>query len=125
MIEIIVSNDTNDTERLFCNHSLEYSGECLCVKAVSKNEVLGFCLFEILGNTVVIHHIEPNDDVMLSDGILRSALHIADERGVFEAYYKKTVSEELLVKLNFIENHEKRQLKFRNLFEKCQNCSRT
>ncbi len=99
--------------------SNEFSG---CVKCTDKDEILGFCLYDLTPEKMVIRHIEPLGDLSLADGILRSTLHVSAEKSIMDAFYADTVPEDFFRKLGFIKNAEEKRLDIDKLFKSCHNC---
>ena len=99
----------------------EYSG---CVKAAEKQTVLGFCLYDLTPDKMVVRYIEPLNDLALADGILRSTLHVAAEKSIMNAFYDDTVPEEFFEKLRFIKEKSEKSLNIDKLFESCCSCSK-
>ncbi|MBR7133254.1 MAG: hypothetical protein IKD04_06940 [Clostridia bacterium] len=122
MIELGVLKDKNKTKQLFEQNNLEFGGFSVCVSAVSAGDELGYCLLDIGLEKTVVYCIEPLNDVPLADGILRSALHVSAERGVMNAFYADTLSEEFLNKIGFIKNQEEKRLDIDKLFSSCCSC---
>ena len=87
-------------------------------------EILGYCAFILNDDSITITHLTPENDIMLADGILRSALHIADFRSIVNAYYSNTAPITLLSMLGFIDNSEKMSLKIEKLHESCCSCEK-
>ncbi len=97
----------------------EFSG---CVIAKNGDEILGLCLYELTAKKITVQYIEPLDDIPLADGILRSALHVAAERSVMNAFYADTVPEDFLKKIGFIKDAEQKALDIDKLFKSCSSC---
>ena len=94
--------DKEKVKQLFCEQNLSF-GDCSgCVAAQDGQELLGICLYDLDNEKMTIHYIEPIGDLPFADGILRSTLHVAAERGIMNAFYSKTAPEELFEKLAFI-----------------------
>ncbi len=98
------------------NLSFNEFSECLCAK--DKEEVLGYCLFDIDSKKMTIRAIEPQNDLMLLDGVLRSTLHIAASRNLTEAVWSDKAPEKIFKTLGFITKEN--TLNINKLFEsKC------
>lgn len=97
----------------------EFSG---CVLCKSGDEVLGFCLYDLTDKKMTIRHIEPQSDLSLGDGILRSTLHVAAERSIMNAVYDTTVPEEFFRKIGFIKDETEKTLQMDKLFSSCCSC---
>ncbi|MDO4743400.1 MAG: hypothetical protein Q4B04_05145 [bacterium] len=123
MIEILPVRDKQQLKPLFLNENLIPTDFSMAVVARFGDEVLGYCLFD-LGENIVIRSITPTDDLMLADGILRSALHVAVENNILQAFWADNMSEELFVKLNFIDDLQERRLRIMKLFDSCQHCGK-
>ncbi len=124
MITLSVEQNEEIINSFFEKSGIERSQNSLCLVANNRGKTEGYCLFDIEKERVIIRFIEPLNDLFLSDGILRSALHVAAERFVFSAYYSDTVPEEFFEKLNFIKNANEKELDMDKLFKSCNNCSK-
>ena len=124
MITLSVCNDELKTARLFKENGLERNENSLCLVASDKNTDLGFCLFDITREKLVIRHIEPQNDLSLADGILRSTLHVGCERFVMDAYYSENIPESFFEKLRFIKEKQNRTLNVDKLFMSCNSCAK-
>ncbi len=124
MLEILVCEDKNITKDLFESVNLEYKDDFLAIRAMDKENCLGFALFSIEENVETIFSVEPKNDRMLADGLLRSALHVGCERGVTEAYYSGENYLDLYEKIDFVEDKAKHKLKLQNLFTDCCCCNK-
>ena len=119
MITISPEKDKALVEKLFCENGISVSEFSSAVVAKFGSEVLGFCLYELDAKKIVIHKVSPEDDIMLADGILRSALHVAAERSAMDARYSEFADEKLFEKLSFIKNQAERTLDIDKLFGGC------
>lgn len=100
----------------FCDTS-----NCLCAK--DKDEVLGYCLFDIENGKMTIHAIEPQSDLMLLDGVLRSTLHIAASRELEKADFTDKTHEKIFKTLGFLKDDG--TLNISKLFEShCNGCKK-
>ena len=104
----------------FEKEGLEFreGSDCLCAK--DKQEVLGYCLFDIENGVMVIRAIEPQNDLMLLDGVLRSTLHIAATRELEGAAFADKAPEKIFKTLGFLK--EDGTLNVNKLFESHCNC---
>ena len=59
---------------------------------------------------------------MLADGILRSALHVAAQSFVLDAFYDDSAPVDLFKRLGFIKNADEKRLDIDKLFGGC-NCN--
>ena len=124
MLQILVCEDKNITENLYQSLNLEYKAEYLAIRAMDREECLGFALFCINEKSEIVFAVEPKEDRLLADGLLRSALHVGCERGIIEAFYSCDDYVELYKKINFIEDVEQNKLKLQNLFTDCCSCKK-
>ena len=99
----------------------EFSG---CVTAKDNTEILGFCLYDLTPEKIIIRHIEPLDNLSFADGILRSTLHVAAEKSIMNAFYENTVPEDFFKKLGFIKNQAEKRLDIDKLFKSCCECGK-
>ena len=98
--------------------SFNESSYCLCAK--DKDDVLGYCLFDIIEDKMIIRAIQPQNDLLLLDGVLRSTLHIAANRELKEANYSDKAPVEIFKTLGFVK--EDGTLNISKLFESHCNC---
>ena len=123
MITLKIVETREEAKAFFVKENLQFTvfSNCLCAK--DNTEVLGYCLFDIDGEKMTIRAIEPQKDLMLLDGILRSTLHIAASRNLTEAVYSEKAPENIFRTLGFINKENK--LNINKLFEnKCCGCKK-
>ena len=121
MISVLPCRDKEKIISLFNKHNIandEFSG---CVIASEKEIELGYCLYRLDKKNITVFVVEPQNDIPLADGILRSALHVAAENFVLDAFYADCAPVELFEKLCFIKNSEEKRLNIDKLFGGC-NC---
>ena len=119
MITVLPCKDKEEIKKRFLNLRLEYSENSGFVSAKSGDEELGFCLYYLDEKGIRILNLEPQNDIMLADGVLRSALHVAAERSAMDARYADTAPVELFKKLDFINNEDEHTLNIDKLFGGC------
>ena len=119
MITISPEKDKAAIESLFTQNGIEINPYSSAVIAKFDSEVLGFCLYDLEDRKIMIHKISPENDIMLADGILRSALHVAAERSIMDARYSEKAPEELFERLGFIKNRAEKVLDIDKLFGGC------
>ncbi len=124
MITVLPVNNAEELEAIYNQYHMPLNVNSGATVARAGDDVLGCCLFDIDTEKIVITALEPVNDIMLADGILRSALHIADYRGISEAYYSDTAPLDLLCTLDFIKNREEKSLKIEKLHESACNCKK-
>ena len=125
MIALAPISDRDEINRLFLENKLNFSKISGCVKAKCGEEVLGFCLYDLDKNGIIIYKIVPVIDLCLADGILRSTLHVAAERSIMNAFYSGGDTEKLCDSLGFIINKEEKRLNINKLFESCCSCKKS
>ena len=123
MIEIHPLRDTVKLAELYKSADVIMNELSMAVVASDRDEILGFCLFEMNDNSVLVHSLEPQNDTYFADGILRSALHVGVENGKQTAFYSENAPENLFKTLNFIKNAENKELNVDKLFSSCQSCA--
>ncbi len=121
MISVLPCRDKAEISDLFNKHNIETDDYSGCVIARTGEEVLGYSLYRLDTKTMTVYAVEPQSDIMLADGILRSALHVAAENFVFDVYYADCSPIDLFCKLDFIKNEEEKRLNIDKLFGGC-NC---
>ena len=118
------TTDKNEAKAIFEKEGLGFSecSDCLCAK--DKDEILGYCLFDIRDGEMTIRAIEPQNDLMLLDGILRSTLHIAASRNLNSAVWADKAPEKIFKTLGFVTNDNK--LNINKLYERgCSCCKKS
>ena len=100
----------------------ESESYALCAK--DGDSLLGYCLYDIREGKITVRLIEPEKDILIADGLLRSALFVAANRGIMEAEYEETVSAELIMRLGFSNNKQNNTIDISNLFSSCENCKK-
>ena len=114
------TTDNTEAKRLFEKEGLSFNdcSDCLCAK--DKDEVLGYCLFDIKDKEMTIRAIEPQNDLMLLDGVLRSTLHIAASRNLEKAVWADKAPEKIFKTLGFVT--EENTLNINKLYESGCSC---
>ena len=123
MISLAPLKNIDEIKSFFEKLNLEYNEFSGCVTAKDKDEILGFCLYD-LSDKMIIRHIEPMNDLALADGILRSTLHVATEKSIMNAFYADTMPEEFFEKLNFVKEKSEKSLDVDKLFQSCCSCGK-
>ncbi len=121
MISVSPIKDRELVKKYFCEKGFEFNENSGLVAALDGQEVLGKCLYYLDEKSITVLSVEPEDDIMLADGILRSALHVAATRSAMDARYADGANEELFNKLGFIRDREEKTLDIDKLFGGC-NC---
>ncbi len=121
MISVLPCRDKKEIERLFKKHNLQTNEFSGCVIASEKQTVLGYCLYNLNKQQMMVLSLEPQGDIPLADGILRSALHVAAENFVLDARYDDCAPVGLFEILGFIKNESEKTLNIDKLFGGC-NC---
>lgn len=124
MINVLPVNDKIEVEAIFTDCGFEFNEKSGCVIADDKGEVLGRSLYYIDDSSITIALIEPTDDIMMADGILRCALHVADFRNITDAFYLESVPVDVLKTLDFIKNEADKSLKIEKLHQSSCNCEK-
>lgn len=123
MIEIHPLRDSVRLAELYKSTNIKMCDKSMAVVASDREEILGFCLFEMNEDNIFIHSLEPKEDIYFADGILRSALHVGVENGKSLAFYSEKATEDLFKTLKFIKNQDNRELNVEKLFSSCQSCA--
>lgn len=122
MIEILPERRSEVLTPLYEKHGLCTGDTRMASIAKFGDEVLGYCLFELTSERLTVFALEPQDDLMLADGILRAGLHVGVANEVMNAFYTDTVNEQLLKRLGFI-GDEPKSLRVEKLFQSCKGCA--
>ena len=123
MLEVLICKDANTVAALYQKHLQPVTPESRLIRAMLGEECLGYCLFSIVGEKALVHTVVPAEDFMLADGLLRSALHVACQQGVAEAFYTDPLFEPLYEKIGFIQDKTEHRLKLNNLYSGCCHCN--
>lgn len=121
MLSILPVTDNSELCEIYKTANIPLTENSGAVVAKDGNETLGVCLFTLKEN-VTINFLEPANDLMLADGILRSALHVAECNGVFTAYYSNTAPINVFKRLDFISDEAEKSLKIEKLHQSCHGC---
>ncbi len=121
MISVIPCRDKKKIALLFDKHNIKTDSNSGCVIASTGDEILGYCLYRLDKKTMIVYAVEPQSDIPLADGILRSALHVAAENFVLDAFYDDCAPVDLFRTLAFIKNENEKRLNIDKLFGGC-NC---
>ena len=119
MISVLPSRDKAEIYALFKKHNIGTDENSGCVIARTGEEVLGYCLYSLDSKKITVFTVEPQDDLMLADGILRSALHVAAQNFVLDAFYDDSAPVDLFKRLGFIKNADEKRLDIDKLFGGC------
>lgn len=119
MITVLPCKDKEKIKRRFEENGFKYTEKSGFVTAECGNDEIGYCLYYLDEKSICILNLEPKDDIMLADGVLRSALHVAAERSAMDARYSDTAPKELLKRLGFIKNEDEQTLNIDKLFGGC------
>ena len=125
MLKILPINEKEKIIYFYQQENLSYNDNSGIVVASFCEEILGYAAFDLFDDKIIITEISPLNDIMLADGILRSALHIADYRGINEAFYSNEKLTLLLNKLDFIKDTQKMSIKIEKLHESCCSCQKS
>lgn len=122
MVEVLTEKNPLVIKNSFLAKNIKYNYNSMLIKAVENGNTIGRALFFIENKKLVLQYLEPQKDIMLIDGLIRSVLHYASENLIEEAFYELTAPEELLEKLGFIDNKEDKKLLMLGLIASCENC---
>ncbi len=123
MITLMPERDKDTVKEIFEKKNIEYNENAGCVTARAEKEILGMCLYYLDNKSMTVLHIEPKDDIMLLDGILRSTIHVATENFVLDIKYDDKSYEQVFENLGFVKDKNTRSLDADKLFKGC-NCSK-
>lgn len=122
MLTVLPCRDREEVKNIFNRYSVAFTENSGCVVARDRDEILGECLYELDEKRIIILRLSPQDDLMLADGILRSALHQAAERSAMDARFSADAPEAIFKTLGFIKNSDERTLNIEKLFGGCCSC---
>ncbi len=119
MLEIKIVSDRKKTETLCNECGLSPISERSVMAADDSGEILGYTVFSMRDGALILERVEAGEDALLFDGLVRSTLHIAANRGLEQAYYTDGVDETLLSKLKFVKSRDEKLLDIDILFKSC------
>lgn len=123
MVTLKTVETRQEAKAFFDKEGLTFNGNSDCLCAKDKQEVLGYCLFDIDDKKMTIRAIEPQKDLMLLDGVLRSTLHIAASRNIHQATWADKAPQKIFKVLGFVT--EENTLNISHLYEhKCCGCKK-
>lgn len=122
MLTVLPCREKDEIKIIFEKYNLEFNEKAGCVVARDRQEILGECLYLLDCKGITVLRLEPQEDIMLADGILRSALHQAAERSAMDAHYSEDAPKALLETLGFIKDESERTLDIDKLFGGCCSC---
>ncbi len=124
MIELRPLEDTAKIKEFYEKLGFPYNEFSGVVIATERKERIGFCLYDLTAEKMLVRKIEPIADIPLADGILRSTLHVAAERSIMDTFYEGEELENLCEKIDFIKSKEEKSLKTEKLFSSCCSCGK-
>ena len=124
MVEVKATSKENG--QAVCNSlGLEYKeGETTVLLATEKDKQIGSCVYDVKGDVMTLRDIAPDDDYIMADSLLRSALFVAANKGIFDVFWAEKISADLISKLGFIKNITNCSIDVTNLFSSCENCKK-
>lgn len=123
MISVLSSKNAEEIKALFEKHGRSFCEESGCVIAREGEKALGYCLYYLNSAKMTVLEIEPQNDLSLADGILRSAIHNAVFKNIMNVYYDEKSPEKVFEKLQFILSSDEKSLNSEKLFESCCSCT--
>ena len=124
MIEVLPVKDKDELKKILLQNGVDYNDNMGCVAAKYGTQILGFCIYELLPDKITVIKLEPTNDLLLCDGILRSTLHVADFNGVAKAFYANEEYAPAFKKLGFIKNEQDMSLLIDKLHETHCSCEK-
>lgn len=114
------TTDKTEAKAIFKKEEIEFFDYSNCLCAKDQDKILGYCLFDIKEGEMTIRAIEPQNDLMLLDGILRSTLHVAASRNIKEATWSQKAPAKIFKTLGFVTEESK--LNINKLYESGCSC---
>lgn len=100
----------------------EFDGELHIAEAIGDNCVDGYAIYAINPNRITVYFAEAGNDLGLFDGIIRTVIFKAVIASVDSAYFARTVNDETLKQLGFIQNDSRELNKLADFMNNCKNC---
>ena len=124
MVEVKATS-TENGQAVCKDLGLEYiKGETKVLLATENGKHLGSCVYDVKGDTMTLRDITPSDSFVMADSLLRSALFVAANKGIFNVYWAENIDAELILKLGFVKNITNCSIDVTNLFSSCENCKK-
>ena len=101
MLQIVKREDNTGYENILSGLGISGISDIKISEAVSGNSVDGYVIYKIGNDSVTLYDVNANDDLMLFDGLVRSALFLAAMQGIEKAFFDLADRTDLL-KLRFI-----------------------
>lgn len=101
MLQIVKREDNTGYENILSGLGISGISEIKISEAVSGNSVDGYVIYKIGNDSVTLYDVNANGDLMLCDGLVRSALFLAAMQGIEKAVFDLADRTDLL-KLRFI-----------------------
>lgn len=116
---------SSDIAKIKCEEiGLEYKAGTSVLQAIEGENILGSCVYDVNEGVMTLRDISPEDDFIMADSLLRSALFIAANKGIFDVYWSQNIKAELILKLGFVKNITNCSIDITNLFSSCENCKK-
>lgn len=120
MLEIRSCNDPAKYSDFIRHHVLkEESWKIL--EAIDCENVIGFCVYACTADILKIFAVECKDDLLLYDGLIRSALFKASGFGIDRVEFF-LADLNIVKKLGFLKNESNYSASIQNFIKGCKNC---
>jgi len=90
-------------------------------EAIDGGNVIGFGIYELTSDSIMIHCIEPQNDLVLFDGIARSVMFLAVLKGIEKAEYRYDTRKNAAL-LKFITDEKPYLEPISSIFNGCEGC---
>lgn len=101
MLQIVKREDNTGYENILSRLDISDISKVKISEAVSDNGVDGYVVYTMGDDSVTLYDVNANGDLMLCDGLVRSALFLAAMQGIEKAVFDLADRTDLL-KLRFI-----------------------
>lgn len=91
-------------------------------EAVDGENVTGFAVYEFLKDSIRIHMLSPDSDIVLLDGIIRSVLFLAVLKGIEKAEFLNDTFMPA-VSLKILKSGERTLMPISEIFGGCKDCA--
>ena len=121
MLRIVKREDNNGYESILASLDLCNVSDIMISEAVSENGVDGYVIYEISDDSITVYDVNSSGDIMLLDGLVRSALFLAAMRGIETAVFT-TADRSDLIKLRFISAESNVLEPISEMLSGCEHC---
>ncbi len=104
MLQIVKREDNSGYEAILSSLGINDTSKVKISEAVNNGGIDGYVIYEFVNDSVFIYDANAFGDIMIFDGLIRSALFLAAMSGIEKAVFELNDKSDL-IKLKFINNN--------------------